>query len=318
MPDSGIALQIGFLTVRWYSVLIVSGMVLAVLLSAWAAKKRGLSVDELLNMVLLIIPCGIIGARLYYVVLMWDALYVHNPVVAFQIWRGGLAIHGGIIGGIVALLIYCRVRRQPFFAWADILIPGVVLAQAIGRWGNFFNQEAYGYITDLPWAMYIDGALRHPTFLYESLWNFSCFFLLILLAFRWKSRKDGNLLAFYFIYYSIGRFIVECFRTDSLMLGGEKAVSMALIVKDAIAKGDITLLWAQGIPAALVISLIGIALGAAILLWNKKHGHAAVPLKRERALPRAQSNVKKAAANGKKSGSQKNAARKNGKKKKKH
>ncbi len=299
MPNSGIAFQIGFLTVRWYGILIVSGMIIAMFLAIWAAKRRGFDVDELLNMVLIAIPAGIIGARLYYVVFMWPSMYAADPVSALYIWKGGLAIHGGLLGGILAVFLYCYFKKQPFWAWADIIIPGVPLAQAIGRWGNYFNQEAYGYVTDLPWAMYIDGAYRHPTFLYESVWDFSCFILLVLLSLHWKKRKDGGLLATYFIYYSIGRFVVECFRTDSLMLGGGKAVSMALIIQEAIQKGDVSLLWAQGIPIALLISLIGVAAGVMVLLFNRKYGRRAKG-KTSKALPKTTKTSKAAAKGGNK------------------
>ena len=270
MSNSSIALEMGPLTIRWYGILIVSGMILAVLIAIWGAKRRRFNIDELLNMVLIAIPSGIIGARIYYVILMWDNIYAPNPVSALYIWHGGLAIHGGLLGGIFSVLIYCFIKKVPFLAWADIMIPGVALAQAIGRWGNYFNQEAYGYVTNLPWAMYIDGAYRHPTFLYESLWDISCFILLMVLVLKWKKHKDGDLLAVYFIYYSIGRFIVECFRTDSLMLGGDKAISMALIIKDAFIKGDASILWSQGMPMALVISIAGILIGVIMLIWNRK------------------------------------------------
>ena len=270
MSDSSIAIKVGLLNIRWYGILIVSGMILAILLAAWGAKRRKFSIDELLNLVLIAIPCGIIGARLYYVVLMWDQIYAADPLSAFYIWRGGLAIHGALLGAIAGVLLYCHFKKIPFRAWADLMIPGVVLAQAIGRWGNFFNQEAYGYVTNVPWAMYIRGAYRHPTFLYESLWDLSCFILLLILTVKWKKHKDGDLLAVYFIYYSIGRFVVECFRTDSLMLGGHKAISMALIIKEAVKTGDMALIWAYGVPMALVISLVGIAAGLGILIYNRK------------------------------------------------
>ncbi len=147
--------------------------------------------------------------------------------------------------------------------------------------------------------MYIDGAYRHPTFLYESVWDFSCFILLVLLSLHWKKRKDGGLLATYFIYYSIGRFVVECFRTDSLMLGGGKAVSMALIIQEAIQKGDVSLLWAQGIPIALLISLIGVAAGVMVLLFNRKYGRRAKG-KTSKALPKTTKTSKAAAKGGNK------------------
>ena len=241
MTDRGIALQIGVLTIRWYGVIISLAMLIGIIIAARNAKKRGLSVDELFNIVLVILPSALVGARLYYVIFNWS-YYIKDPLMMFKVWHGGLAIHGGIIGAIIALLIYLHVKKGSFWSWADVLIPSVALGQAMGRWGNYLNGEAYGRVTDLPWGILVDGAYHHPTFLYESLWDLAVFFVLLYLI--KKPRKDGNIFAWYLILYSTGRFFIEYLRTDSLMLGP--------------------------IRVAMLISVIGVLIGVFILVFMKK------------------------------------------------
>jgi len=215
MNDSGIALQIGVLTIRWYGVLICAGMLIGIFLARNLAKKRGLNCDEVYNLALVILPAAVIGARLYYVAFSWD-VYVDNPINALKIWRGGLAIHGGFLAALIATYIYLKIRKQTFLSWADVFVPSLALGQAIGRWGNYFNGEAYGRQTDLPWAIFVDGAYHHPTFLYESLWNAGVFVFLLWL-FN-KEKRSGTVFAFYLMCYSFGRFWIEGLRMDSLML----------------------------------------------------------------------------------------------------
>lgn len=228
---SAIALKIGPLTVRWYGVLIVGGIILAVLIIRRLALRRGLSFDSLLDIALVTVPAGLVCARLYYVAFNWP-FYSAHPGEIPAVWHGGLAVHGSIIGGALALWLMSRRQGVPFRLWADLIVPGLILAQAIGRWGNFFNQEAYGYETSLPWAMYIDGAYRHPTFLYESLWDAAGFLLLLALSLRppQRLRATGDIAACYLIYYSLGRFFIEHFRTDSLMLGPLQAAQVISIL----------------------------------------------------------------------------------------
>jgi len=223
MPDSGIAFQIGSITIRWYGLLIASGIALGFFLTYKEAKRQHLNTDELANILLLILPIGIIGARLYYVACNMG-YYGQHPWQIFQIWRGGLAIHGAIIAAVLTGILYAWGKKLNFFRWADLLIPAVSLAQAIGRWGNFFNQEAYGYPTTVPWAMYIAGAYRHPTFLYESIWDIVVFIILYKLLHR--EHKIGSVFASYLILYSIGRFFIEMLRTDSLMFGPFRAAML--------------------------------------------------------------------------------------------
>ena len=237
-----VAFEIGGLSVRWYGLLIVAGIILAYFIANYNCKRYRVDKEHILNIILLIIPIGIICARAYYVIFNWD-YYVANPQEIVAIWHGGLAIHGGIIGGALTVLAYSAVKKVPFRVFGDIITPGVVLAQAIGRWGNFFNQEAYGSVTDLPWAIYIDGAYRHPTFLYESLWDLAVFILLMVLFSKWQSRRKGDIMALYFIGYSLGRVWIEWFRTDSLMLGN--------------------------IKMAMLVSVIGVVFGICVLLYDR-------------------------------------------------
>lgn len=208
------------LEVRWYGIFIAAALVLGLLLSIKRAPKYHLHSDDILDFFLYLTPAIIIGARLYYVLFSLD-YYRNHPKEILAIWNGGLAIHGGIIAGIILAIIFCRIRKINFCALADAIIPGLPLGQAIGRWGNYFNQEAYGGETSLPWAITVKDPMLgfiqvHPTFLYESIWNLLVFGFLLLYEKRFK-RVNGELLFIYLSGYSIGRFFIEGLRTDSLM-----------------------------------------------------------------------------------------------------
>ena len=216
--------------IMWYGILIATGMVLAVLIALREAKRLGISEDDILNLAMIAIPCGLIGARAYYVIFNWS-YYAGDISEILNFRGGGLAIHGGLIGGILAGLIYAKVKNINFFKLADCVVLGIPLAQAIGRWGNFLNQEAHGGPTDLPWGIMVDGIKVHPTFLYESIWDLGVF--LFLFIFRKKQKYQGQILVDYIILYSIGRFFIEGLRTDSLMLGPlimAQVVSLACII----------------------------------------------------------------------------------------
>lgn len=231
MQIDPIAFQIGPVTVRWYGLLIATGLLIGIILASREVQRQNLDLDQFLNVILVAVPFGLIGARLFYVIFRWD-YYGQYPAEVFMVWKGGLAIHGAVIGGLLAGYAMARYYRLPFLKLADIVAPSLILGQAIGRWGNFFNQEAYGYPTDLPWAMYIAGAYRHPTFLYESLWDLVIFFLLLWLR-RRKGIRTGDVFLAYVAGYSAGRFVIEGFRTDSLMFGPYRAaqlVSIAAII----------------------------------------------------------------------------------------
>jgi phosphatidylglycerol:prolipoprotein diacylglycerol transferase len=246
-----IVFQIGPLAVRWYGLLIASGVMLGTTLAHREAIRRGQDPDRLLNLIVVTVVSALAGARLYYVLFNWD-YYGTQLLKVFAIWEGGLAIHGGLIAGAIATVVYCRRAKLPVAVTTDILAPGVAVGQAIGRWGNFFNQEAFGTPTDLPWKLYIDPYHRpphlkgfeyfHPTFLYESLWNLAVFCLLWFLLRRRLEGKPGALTLCYVGLYSLGRFFVEELRIDSLMLGDLKAAQAVSILLVAVACLGLTVL----------------------------------------------------------------------------
>jgi len=214
--------NLGPFTISWYGMLITLGVIATLVVATIEAKRRGELSWHVLNMALIVIPMGIIGARLYHVIDEWD-FYSQNPALIFG--GRGLGIFGAVIGGGIGVIIYTRWKKLNTLRWMDIVAPGLILAQAIGRWGNFFNQELYGYPTDLPWAIYIDPANRllgyeayshfHPLFLYESIWNFLGFLLLMLMGRRLKHRLlDGDIFFLYLIYYGAGRFFLEGLKID--------------------------------------------------------------------------------------------------------
>ena len=221
------------LNIAWYGVIIASGMVLGILLAMCRAKNRGYRSDVIIDLVLLAIPLAVIGARAYYVAFEWET-YAQNFWKIFAINQGGLAIYGGVIGGFLAAMILSRATKFPFLTLVDLAVPSLILGQAIGRWGNFVNQEAFGeLITNpklqfFPVGVYIQslGEWHQATFFYESAWNVALLCIVLLLG--RKRVKDGTLMAVYFIGYGIGRALIEGLRTDSLYLFGNVRVSQAL------------------------------------------------------------------------------------------
>ena len=212
-----VAFTIFGIDVMWYGVLIATGMLIGIALAIRESKRVGISEDDVLNIAIIAIPVAIICARLYYVIFSWD-YYSQNPSEILNIRGGGLAIHGGLIGGILTGFIYAKVKKLDFFKTADAVMVGMPLAQAIGRWGNFINGEAHGGPTSLPWGIMVDGVKVHPTFLYESIWDFGIF-LFIMFYMRKKKTYEGEVIVSYITLYSIGRFFIEGLRTDSLMFG---------------------------------------------------------------------------------------------------
>lgn len=240
-----IAFYLGPLPVRWYGLLMGAAFFLGTYLARHHVKRMGYDPDHVLNMVVWIIPAAILGARLYYVTFEW-ANYQDNLWRIFAVWEGGLAIHGGLIGGILAGIIYVRKHGLPVLAFADACMPSVILGQAIGRWGNFFNQEAHGGVVSAEFMshfpafireqMFIQGNYYHPTFLYESAWNLLVFIFLMWMLYRFK-QFDGQVMFSYMILYSLGRYFIEGLRTDSLMLGDFRVaqlISLLLIVAGII------------------------------------------------------------------------------------
>ncbi len=213
-----VAFTIAGIEIRWYGIIISLAIFLGLHLSLREIRRLGEDEDKFISLFLYVIPAAIVGARLYYVafsgMLDW---YMRHPLELINTRRGGMAIHGALIGGFLVGWLFTRRHNINFRKWADVVAPSVILGQAIGRWGNYFNQEAYGRETNLPWAMYIDGAYRHPTFLYEFLWNLLVFAWL--LQRRKRKKFEGELVLWYLLLYSVGRFFIEGLRTDSLMLG---------------------------------------------------------------------------------------------------
>ncbi len=233
-----VAFSIFGLEVRWYGILIALAVIVGTILATKEAKRRGINEDTLLDFLLFAIPGSILGARAYYVIFSWD-YYKNNPDQVLNIRGGGLAIHGAVIAGIIIALIFCKIKKLSFWTLGDITAPSLILGQAIGRWGNFANQEAHGGPTNLPWGIIIDGVKVHPTFLYESIWNFLVF--LFLIWYKKKAKVEGEVFLLYIILYSIARGLIEGLRTDSLMWGGFRVAQLVSILTIAI---GLILLWA--------------------------------------------------------------------------
>ncbi len=235
-----VAFDLGIIQVYWYSIFIFLGALAACVVIYLEAKKRKLNDEFIVNLAFNAIIFGIIGARVYYVLFNLD-YYMQNPIEILEIWNGGLAIHGGLITGGLFTVYYCKKNKIETLKVFDIIVVGLILGQAIGRWGNFFNQEAYGAITTAAKlksmgvpdfvinGMYILGDYRQPTFFYESIWNFFGFIALLIIR-RYPYLKTGQLSGFYLIWYSVARFIIEKMRTDSLMLGNFKIAQIMSIV----------------------------------------------------------------------------------------
>lgn len=251
-----VAFRIFGLDIMWYAVIIMIGVIVGLTIADinTRTKKTGVTFDDFSDAFLYAFPVALIGARLYYVIFEWDN-YKNNLIQILNIRGGGLAIHGGLIGAFIGLLIYKAVKKKDgafMLNLGDIAAPSVLIAQAIGRWGNFMNQEAHGgpvskeFISRFPLfiqkGMFIDGQYYHPTFLYESLWNLTMGIILLIILHKRKENHKGTVVAWYAVLYSIGRFFIEGMRTDSLMV--------------------------TGLRTAQVVSIAGIVLGAMYLIYS--------------------------------------------------
>ncbi|TSB48299.1 prolipoprotein diacylglyceryl transferase [Alkalicoccobacillus porphyridii] len=232
-------IDIGPFTIYWYGVIIGLGVLAGYILASREGVKRGLPKDIFADLLLFALPISIISARIYYVIFRWDQ-FADNPVRMFYIWEGGIAIHGALIGAVITAIIFAKARGVSFWKLADVAAPSILLGQAIGRWGNFINQEVYGgpvtrefleslqlpaFIID---QMYIQGTYYHPTFLYESVLSFIG--VAILLWLRRVNLREGELFLFYVIWYSIARFFIEGIRLDYLLIGDVLRVAQLLSV----------------------------------------------------------------------------------------
>ncbi|HDX1729665.1 TPA: prolipoprotein diacylglyceryl transferase [Staphylococcus aureus] len=221
-----VAFNLGPLSVRWYGIIIAVGILFGYFVAQRALVKAGLHKDTLVDIIFYSALFGFIAARIYFVIFQWP-YYAENPGEIIKIWHGGIAIHGGLIGGFIAGVIVCKVKNLNPFQIGDIVAPSIILAQGIGRWGNFMNHEAHGgpvsraFLEQLHLPnfiienMYINGQYYHPTFLYESIWDVAGFIILVNIR---KHLKLGETFFLYLTWYSIGRFFIEGLRTDSLML----------------------------------------------------------------------------------------------------
>ena len=282
-PVNPILFQVGPFIIRWYGLIIVTGVLSAAYIAAIEAKRKKEDPEHAWNLVIWCLILGILGARLYHVLSSpagasrgFHYYFIEQPLTnltvfgvsipfptALLIWEGGIGIYGALLGGILGILIYARREKLNLWRWLDIVAPGMLLAQAIGRWGNFFNQELYGPPTNLPWGILITNANQriapyndlslypldtttfHPVFLYESLWNLIGFILLMWLGRKYAAKLfDGDMLSLYLIWYPIGRLLIEALRPDAWTV--------------------------SGIPTAQIVSIILLLIGVGLLYYRRR------------------------------------------------
>ncbi|MBU3207852.1 prolipoprotein diacylglyceryl transferase [Clostridium algidicarnis] len=237
-----VAFNIFGVDLMWYGIIISFGVMLGLIIISYTSKLKDVSFDNVIDTFLIAFPIAIIGARAYYVAFEFES-YRGNIASMLNLRQGGLAIHGGLIFGVLAAYLYSKKKKFDFLSMIDVVAPSLILAQGIGRWGNFINKEAHGgpvtsqFISKFPGfiqrGMNIGGIYYHPTFLYESIWDLIVFFILLILLKRRKEEKKGTIIAYYAVLYSLGRFFIEGLRTDSLMILGFRTaqlVSLLLII----------------------------------------------------------------------------------------
>ncbi|MDM5287010.1 prolipoprotein diacylglyceryl transferase [Peribacillus castrilensis] len=257
-PLNPIAIDLGPIQVHWYGLIIGFGVLLGLIIALRESERRGLDKEIFTDLILFAVPIAIISARIYYVIFQWE-YYSQNPGDIIKIWNGGIAIHGALIGSVLTAIVFAKVKKVSFWKLVDIAAPSLLLGQAIGRWGNFMNQEAHGgevtrsFLENMHLPefiinqMYINGTYYHPTFLYESIWNILG--VIILLSLRKVNLRRGELFLTYVIWYSSGRYFIEGLRTDSLML-------------------------TESLRIAQVISIVLIAVAIALVVYRRVRGHA--------------------------------------------
>lgn len=287
-PLNPIIFSLGFITVRWYGMILGAAALAGLWLAIQEGKRYKLRPEFFMDLLLIGLPSAIVGARIYYVAFKWDD-YRHNLMDIFKIWNGGIAIYGALIGAIIAALWYVRRKGYNFWRIADICAPGLIIGQMIGRWGNFVNQEAHGgpveesflrntlHLPDfIVNQMFIDGVFYHPTFLYESMWNLAGLLFLFWLR-RRTFLRAGELFMSYFIWYSAGRFFVEGLRTDSLSFHGPAWLEgfmnalwspMTLLFEP----GAMTL--GENVRISQLLALLIIIAAVVLIIWRRKKGSA--------------------------------------------
>ncbi|MFS0595461.1 prolipoprotein diacylglyceryl transferase [Peribacillus frigoritolerans] len=257
-PLNPIAIDLGPIQVHWYGLIIGFGVLLGLIIALRESERRGLDKEIFTDLILFAVPIAIISARIYYVIFQWE-YYSQNPGDIIKIWNGGIAIHGALIGSVLTAIVFAKVKKVSFWKLVDIAAPSLLLGQAIGRWGNFMNQEAHGgevtrsFLENMHLPefiinqMYINGTYYHPTFLYESIWNILG--VIILLSLRKVNLRRGELFLTYVIWYSIGRYFIEGLRTDSLML-------------------------TESLRIAQVISIVLVVVAIALVVYRRVRGHS--------------------------------------------
>ena len=228
VPDP-VAFSVFGLDIMWYALFMTGSICIGFIVMYFRAAKKGLDPEHVLDIALWCVPAGIICARAYYVLFRWD-YYGADPIQILNFRGGGMAVHGSLIGGIGMALILFRKWKEPALKWVDLAAVSFPLAQSIGRWGNYFNSEAHGGPTDLPWAIEVDGQMVHPTFLYESIWCLLLFLFLLWFDESGRKKFDGQLICLYLALYSLERFFVEGLRTDSLMIGALRQAQVISLV----------------------------------------------------------------------------------------
>lgn len=240
-PLNPIAFKIGSWPVHWYGIIIASAVVLAVYLSVKEAVKRNLIADDIYDVILIGMPVALICARIYYVCFQWSFYKNHLSLIP-AIWDGGIAIYGGLIGGLIVVILVTKYKMINTWLYLDVIAPSVILAQGIGRWGNFMNQEAYGKVVSYDFLntlhlpqfvinqMYIDGNYRMPTYLFESVWDILGFIVILLLRHKNHLFKRGEIVLLYISWYSFGRFWIEEMRMDSLYVGSIRVSQLLSII----------------------------------------------------------------------------------------
>jgi len=212
---SPIAFNLGLLKVHWYGLFIVSGFLLGLFLVLKRSRAYGLEKKKIFDLSFYLLIFGLLGARIYYL-LLFPGYFFSHPLEIFKVWQGGLGIYGAVLAGLLVLYFYARKHQIFYLSLLDLIVPALILGQAIGRFGNYFNRELFGLPTDLPWGIPINGNFYHPCFLYESFWNFGVFLILMILE-RKKSAKrvPGQIFSFYLFLYPLGRFFIEFLRIDN-------------------------------------------------------------------------------------------------------
>lgn len=235
-----VLVDLGFTRIYWYSFTMFLGILAGIMVAKIEIKRKKIDLFFFDNMAFYAILFGFVGARIYYVLFNLD-YYLSEPLEIIKVWNGGLAIHGGIIGAIIAIYVYCKKNKMNMLEIVDICAPALIIGQVIGRWGNFFNSEAHGGVVTRSFleglhlpkfiidGMYIDGVYYHPTFLYESLLNLICFIILMILRHN-KKIKLGVISGIYLMWYGVVRFFIESLRTDALMLGNIRMAQVISIV----------------------------------------------------------------------------------------